>query len=288
MGEPLRVFVIGQNGMLGHVVMRYLSERGFSISTSDARYSADPRDPLIEAVRESEAQYVVNCLGRVKQKTSDRDDLYRANAIFPIQLASRLRSDQYLLHASSDCVFSGREGGYSSDGERDAADVYGVSKLLGEMVANAGTATVLRVSIVGPQLVGQTGLLSWFLGQPIDHPVAGFTNHLWNGVTTLAWAKLVEQCVNDRERGGQLSPLMQIGSPVVTKFELLCAFRQVFGTQHVIEPVEAPDRIDRSLLPDHQCSPIEVQLEELCRWYGPFPRDRAIGVPADAADRPTA
>lgn len=53
--RPLSVFVLGHSGMLGHLVAPYLTEQGCEVITSDARYQALPRDPLIEAVRDSVA-----------------------------------------------------------------------------------------------------------------------------------------------------------------------------------------------------------------------------------------
>lgn len=265
------VFVVGHRGMLGHVVARHLAERGHRVLTSPARYAAGARDPLVEAVRDSRAAWVVNCLGRIWQKSTDPAELHRANALFPIHLGERLHAEQRLLHASTDCVFAGRRGGYRVDDERDAEDIYGVSKLLGEAVARRPRTTVVRTSIVGPERPDAAGagkgLLAWFLSQPEGEPLRGFTNHRWNGITTLEWAKLADELIAAADRGAALPSVIQPATEVVTKYELLCRFRQAFDTAHVIDPVAAAEGADRSLVPTHPRAPIEAQLAELSAWH---------------------
>jgi dTDP-4-dehydrorhamnose reductase len=260
------VFVAGHRGMLGHVVARHLTEAGFEVRTNDARYGGTGADPLVAAARASDARYVVNYIGRIWQKSMDPADLFRANALLPIHLAQRLRSDQHLFHASTDCVFAGTRGGYAVDDVPDASDEYGVSKQLGEGVAHWPNVSVLRVSIVGPDLGGGHGLLGWFLKQPEDRPVNGFVNHFWNGITTLEWARILVERITRLERGEAHTPLTQPGTERVDKYALLCAFRDAFGTRHEIRPVEAESRVDRTLVPTERRVAIAEQLAMLCRW----------------------
>src|SRR5439155_12267180 len=104
-------------GMLGHVVALYFRESGFDVVTSEARYTGGPRDDLVEEVRTSQAGWVVNAIGRIKQKSTDAVQLLLTNAQLPVHLAARLRPGQRLLHASTDCVFSGRRGLYHTSDE---------------------------------------------------------------------------------------------------------------------------------------------------------------------------
>lgn len=263
------VFVLGHRGMLGHVAARYFAEKGCRVETSPARYSGDADDPLIAAVRASPAQFVMNCLGRIKQKSANADELYRGNTVFPLHLRERMRADQYLIHASSDCVFSGTRGRYAINDLRDATDVYGLSKALGEEVSRAPNTTVLRVSIVGPELDADAGagLLAWFLRQPVERPVSGYRNHLWNGITTLEWAVLVYDLIQRRERNEELPSLIQPGTEPLDKATLLTMFRDAFATRHVIRSVDAPDTVDRTLIPTDRRDPMPAQLVALARWY---------------------
>jgi dTDP-4-dehydrorhamnose reductase len=250
--------------MLGHVAARFLEQQGCEVATSPARYGGAARDPLVETVRDSGCGWVVNALGRIKQKTEDPNDLYLANSLFPLHLGARMRPEQRLIHASSDCVFSGRRGRYAIGDERDAEDVYGLSKALGEAVAQPGRCWVIRTSIIGPELGKGWGLLGWFLRQAGE--VNGFTNHLWNGITTLEWAGIAWELMN-----GQLSaegPLTQAGTwPALSKCEVLRLIGKTWGLAVKVRPAEAKDAVDRTLLPTLKRAPLEQQLCKLRAWY---------------------
>ena len=272
------VFVAGHRGMLGHMVARHLEENGYPVRTSDARYGGSAADSLVDAARATDARYVVNCIGRIWQKSMERADLFLANALLPIHLAQRLRPDQHLFHASTDCVFAGTRGGYTVDDRPDADDEYGVSKQLGEGVARWPNVSVLRVSIVGTDLGGGHGLLGWFLKQPQDRPVNGYVNQHWNGITTLEWARILVERIARLERGAGHLALTQPGTDPVDKYTLLCAFRDAFGTHHDIRPVEAPTAIDRTLVPTERRAPIAEQLATLSACSEQPTAHRAAGA----------
>lgn len=260
----MRVFVAGHRGMLGHVVARYLTENGCQVVCSDQRYQAVPYDPLVEEIRASGCIWVVNTLGKIKQKCQSPDALFQANCLFPVQLKMRLRHDQRLIQASTDCVFSGRAGEYCIESEPDPEDEYGLSKLLGECVAEPGRAYILRTSIIGPEPAAGAGLMSWFLHQ--QGSVKGFVNHVWNGITTLEWSKACLELIRG-ERPWQ-TPLWQLGVwPPVSKYELLQMIGSAWAHKISIEAVNASIAIDRSLKPTWLRRPISEQLLELKQWY---------------------
>lgn len=260
----MRVLVLGHKGMLGHVVARYLREEGIDVVTTKARYQALPNDPLIREAKESKADWIVNAIGTIKQKSAEPLDLFTGNALLPMHLKSFLLAGQRLIHASTDCVFAGTRGNYRTTDERDAQDVYGLSKLLGESIAENGRCNIIRTSIIGPELRSGSGLMGWFLAQRTG--VNGFTNHFWNGITTLEWAKVAHGFIT-----GTIVPtgaITQVGSESpVSKFELLGIIARNWGHEIEIAPTEAPERIDRTLLPDLPRSGLERQLQELRRWY---------------------
>jgi dTDP-4-dehydrorhamnose reductase len=260
----MKVFILGHRGMLGHVAARYLADAGFEILTSDRRYDGSPRDPLVEEVRCSGAAWVVNAIGRIKQKCCDPAQLLRANAQLPVHLAARLAPGQRLVHASSDCVFSGRAGWYRTGDERDADDDYGFSKVLGESAAVWDRCQIFRVSMVGPERHGGHGLLGWFFQQ--TRPVDGFTNHRWNGITTLEWCKRAAALMD-----GSWTPpgaVVQFASAQpVSKYELLQLAAGVWDHRIEIRPTAAPMPVDRTLVGDVVCAPFDQQLGELRQWY---------------------
>ena len=262
----MKVLVLGHRGMLGHVVSRYLSDQGMEVMTIEMRYKGAPDDELISAVRDSEAAWIVNGIGKIKQKSADQFDLFLANAQMPAHLRLFLRPDQRLIHASTDCVFSGRQGDYRVDDYRDAGDLYGLSKILGEISAELGRCQVIRTSIIGPELGKPSGLMGWFLDQ--EKQVNGFTNHLWNGVTTLEWAKICEAIICGNLR--PTSPILQTGSSdKISKCELLELIGELWPHPVRVHPTEAKDRVDRTLRPELVRAPLRQQIQELRDWY-PF------------------
>jgi dTDP-4-dehydrorhamnose reductase len=263
-----RVFVLGHRGMLGHLAGRYLQEQGCEIMTSQLRYTGLPHDPLLRAVRDSGCRWVINAIGLIKQKSDDPVQLYQLNSILPIHLALQLGPEQRLIHASTDCVFSGRRGWHAADETRDADDVYGFSKALGEQVALDPRAVVMRVSIIGPDLGTGTGLLAWFLKQ--QGSIRGYTNHFWNGITTLEWAKAAWEIICGT--APRTSGLIQLGvSDRSSKYEMLALFKEIWSQDTVIEPAAPAEAADRTLQPDWLRKPLREQLLELKNWMDSTP-----------------
>lgn len=238
----MRVLVLGQRGMLGHVVSRYLREQGHII-TEGQRY-----DGAIE-LRDAEA--VVNCAGVV----SGTQGLFMANALLPLHIAARLEG-RVLVQPSTDCVFDGKRGWYSVDDESNATDDYGLSKRLGEGCLAFPGVVVLRTSIIGP---GERGLLGWFLRQ---ERADGWTDHIWNGITSLTWAELAGDAITGRIAPG----LHQPTSTTITKCDLLRLVGEVFDHRIEVRPVTTEPR-DRSLVPTITTPPLREQLIALRKWH---------------------
>jgi dTDP-4-dehydrorhamnose reductase len=253
------VFVLGHRGMLGRVVRRYLAEQGCRVATTDERFAGGSDDPLIEEVLRSGADIVVNCAGAVPSRVTDRNEMLRSNALLPQQLATRLGSGQMLIHASSDGVFDGSGGPYDADEVPDAIDTYGMSKRLGELAMHLTSAIVVRTSIVGTG----GGLLGWLLDQHDD--VEGYTNHLWSGVTTLEWARVCWELINDAD--SRSYGIVHVTSQeAVSKHVLLETAAQVFGSPIRVRPTVARQSINRALTPTMQRTSIRAQLVELRDW----------------------
>jgi dTDP-4-dehydrorhamnose reductase len=205
--------------------------------------SADDPSSLHGALNAFTPQVVINCIGVVKQLEQAADPLIAIpiNSLLPHQLAAAARAHgARLVHVSTDCVFSGRKGQYSESDAPDAEDLYGRSKLLGE-VTGAGCLT-LRTSIIGPEPSGRaTGLLDWFLRQ--TGSVRGFRRAIFSGLPTVALAELIRDFVlpNDTLEG-----LYHVGAEPIDKFGLLQLIRERWGKSVEIEPCDLPE-IDRSL-----------------------------------------
>ncbi len=190
--------------------------------------------------------FIVNAIGITKPYIHDDNshEISRAlhvNSLFPDWLG---RLEVPTLQIATDCVYSGVRGGYDEHSPHDALDVYGKTKSLGESCWPA--MHHLRCSIIGPESQARKFLLEWFLQQPRGAEVSGFTNHDWNGVTTLHFARICAGAIRHRAKLAHLQHLLPAAP--VTKFRLLQLFASEFDRQDiVINPVEAAHKIDRTL-----------------------------------------
>jgi dTDP-4-dehydrorhamnose reductase len=254
-----RVLVLGGTGMLGHKVWQTLHDRfdtwatvraervpavePFSTLRSITGVRADDFDSIVRACAEARPQVIVNCIGIVKQLKTASDPVpsIAINALFPHRLAGLARAlGARLLHISTDCVFNGTRGGYSEPDAPDATDLYGRSKLLGEVTGPE--CLTLRTSIIGRELSGTTGLAEWFLGHRGGR-VEGYTHARFSGVTTGTLAGLLAELI---ERHPALEGLYHVASEPISKYDLLLELNRAFEAGVTIEPSDDV-RIDRSL-----------------------------------------
>lgn len=256
-----RVLVLGGSGMLGHKLLQLLGERfdaSATVRDADAWHGhpllgdhqrvvggvdAGRPETVAEALARVRPQVVVNCIGIVKQRSAANDPVrcIRVNALFPHLLARQCReSGCRLIHISTDCVFSGRSGGYSEADIPDPVDLYGRSKLLGEVVG-PGCLT-LRTSMIGREIARQAGLLEWFVAQRGGH-VEGYQRAVFSGLTTIALARLIGDVVSHH---AALEGLFHVASQPISKYDLLVRINDALDLGIEIEPASEP-ACDRSL-----------------------------------------
>lgn len=259
----MKIAVLGSSGMLGSATFQYLSERFPGSVYATARSSAvkkifpesaanitvgidvENADALTGFLREVRPDVVVNCVGVVKQLASAEDPLVAIpiNSILPHRLA-RLADlvGARLVHISTDCVFTGRKGDYRESDVPDAEDLYGRSKLLGEV--DYPNAVTLRTSIIGREIGSRNGLVEWFLSQ--SGAVRGYRRAIFSGLTTDELVRVIAERVlpNPDLRG-----VYHVSVDPISKFDLLGIVRDVYGVATEIEPDDAV-AIDRSLNSD--------------------------------------
>ena len=258
----MRVLVLGGEGMLGHRVCRRLGER-FEIW---ATYRDQPRDwvrfgdvdlrralggvdasdfaTVASAVERAQPDAVINCIGIVKQRNEAKMAVptVRVNSLLPHLLADLCAAcDARLIHVSTDCVFSGERGSYTEDDTPDPVDLYGRSKLLGEVTRDS--ALTLRTSIIGWEVMGNASLLEWFAAQR-NRRIRGYRRVIYSGLSTAALADVMAYVLEEQPR---LSGLYHVASQPVNKYELLTRLRDALGwTDLHVEP-DDDDYCDRSL-----------------------------------------
>lgn len=257
----MKVLVLGASGMLGNAMVRILSEDANLTIFGTARSRAvrdffapeiasqlivgidvENHDGLAKLFCEVRPDVVVNCIGLVKQLAQAEDPLMALpiNAMLPHRLAALCDlAGARLVHMSTDCVFSGKKGGYRETDIPDAEDLYGRSKLLGEV--DYPHSVTLRTSIIGHELQSAHGLIGWFLSQ--EAKCKGYTRAIFSGFPTVEVAKIVRDVVIPRR---DLAGVYHVAAEPISKYELLRLVAEVYGKSIEIVP-DGSLVIDRSL-----------------------------------------
>ena len=247
----MKILVLGGSGMLGHKLSQifasrfetYLTVRGsasayerFAIFNQDRMISdvrAEDLASVERALQSVQPDVVVNCVGIVKQDPTAKDPIasIQINSLFPQQVARlAVPAGARLIHLSTDCVFSGRRGNYSEEDLPDPPDLYGRSKLLGEVERD--NCLTIRTSMIGRELRGSHGLLEWFLSQR-NGPVRGFKRAIFSGFTTQALSELIAKVIIDHP---ELNGIWHAASEPISKFDLLTLVKQTYKLAVEIEP----------------------------------------------------
>jgi dTDP-4-dehydrorhamnose reductase len=256
----MRLLILGGGGMLGHKLWQVCGPRFDTHVTvrgpasayrrygifDDARLipgvDAGDFDSVIRAMGLARPDAVVNCVGIVKQLAAARDSIQSlsVNALFPHRVAALCAATgARFVHISTDCVFAGTKGRYTEDDVPDATDLYGRSKLLGEVGAPALT---LRTSMIGRELSTSSGLVEWFLanrGRTVD----GYTRACFSGLTTGALSHVIAEIL---EHHPGIAGLQHLAGDPVNKHELLMLLRDTLAIPIDIHPRDEP-AIDRTL-----------------------------------------
>jgi dTDP-4-dehydrorhamnose reductase len=161
--------------------------------------------------------YVINCIGLIHQE--DKQDIsvtsyINLNSLFPHKVAKECENHQAkLVHFSTDCVFSGKQGNYSETDTPDAEDYYGKSKLLGEL--NYSDHITIRTSIIGHELTTKHSLIDWFLSQD---SIIGYGQAVFSGIPISHISDILADFVigNNKLRG-----VYHLSAEPISKYALL-------------------------------------------------------------------
>lgn len=251
-----KVLILGADGMLGSACYKTLRLNpsitviGTTRRNSPGLVRYEVGLDSLESLLTNEYDYVVNCIGVIKQKINPNNqesvsNTWAVNAKLPKEIASlcELQSIK-AIQIATDCAFSGSRGNYTENDLLDAEDLYGLSKVSGEIPSSH--VLNLRCSIIGREMYGKHSLLEWFLAQEIGADIQGYTNHFWNGVTTLTFASILEGIIaNDSFKSGtyHLVPADQ-----TSKFNLLSLFKEQFNRNDLrITPTTDSKMVNRTL-----------------------------------------
>lgn len=260
----MKLAILGAAGMLGHTLYQVLAERfpdTWAVvrkpAAHYARYGLFDAERIVDGFEARDAgavrgvldrlqpDVVLNAVGLTTRKLGGQraSDVIAVNAVLPHVLKEwGVENGRRLIHFSTDCVFSGAAGPYAEDHPRDAKDLYGQSKALGE-VEGEGVLTI-RSSIIGLELEGDTELLEWVRKQRGAH-IQGYRRVMYSGVTTRTMAEVVRTLL---VQGVSFGGIRQLASEPISKYALVTLASELLGVGAVVEPVDHPSS-NKVLLP---------------------------------------
>ena len=230
-----RILIFGGDGMLGHQLLKSF-QSNYHVTTTlrnsinsyksfelfnheNSIFDIDVRNfkDINEVFVNVKPEVVINCVGIVKQRSESKDAIesIKINSLLPHQL--ELLCGQYnarLIQISTDCVFSGKKGDYLEEDIPDAEDIYGRTKLLGEVFSE--NAITLRTSIIGLELSRKQGLVEWFLAQ--RGTIKGYSKAIFTGFTTIELASIIDTIIIKHPG---LTGLWHVSSNPINKYQLL-------------------------------------------------------------------
>ncbi len=257
----MKILVIGGSGMLGHKLLQrwktgfdvwttlkgeFRDYERFGIFEREKTFTgvdAEQLETVEKAVEKVQPEVIFNAVGIIKQLPSSKNVIktLTLNSIFPHRLAKIAeRYDSRLINISTDCVFAGKKGNYNEEDVSDAADVYGKSKNLGEVMGK--NCLTLRTSIIGRELQTSHSLVEWFLSNR-GKKVKGFSKAIYTGFPTIVLADIIADLILNHK---DLSGLYHVSAEPINKYDLLNLIKEAYQADIDIEPF-ADFEIDRSL-----------------------------------------
>ena len=238
------LLVLGSSGMIGSGVLDSFSNSQLEVVESNrsgqshiSKNKVIKFDILSSNLDEIFSQIprnsiVLNLAGVIRHKFSSENEKFvsevmKVNGEFPIKLVEKANKyDCKVVQIATDCVFSGSLGNYNEDSRKDASDLYGTSKIEGEVKAD--NLMTIRVSVVGKEKRNHFELMDWVLNQKTGAEINGYVNHYWNGVTSLQLGRILEGALSEDFIAGTFH-LVPAGQ--VSKYELVSLIASYGGRE---------------------------------------------------------
>lgn len=247
-----KILVVGCRGMAGHVIYKKLQDKfevygiARNIEESERVFNLDVKDTerLQKIIKENNFYAVINCIGILNKDAEDHPaKAIWFNSYFPHFLEEiTMNTTTKVIHISTDCVFSGKKGGYTEDDFKDGIGFYAQSKALGEII-NQKDLTI-RTSIIGPEIKDGIGLFHWFMSRKKDEELKGFTRAFWSGLTTVELANVIRYVLEN-----DITGLLQVApTKKIDKYSLLKLFNEVFRNNQISIQPNGDYSVDKSLV----------------------------------------
>jgi dTDP-4-dehydrorhamnose reductase len=266
-----RIVIFGGTGMLGRYMVKYFSDKYAVIeinrSTFDiGKISVDEIIKYLNTVI-CEGDLVLNCAGVINKRADiTESEMIKVNSIFPY-LLSQVVSEKmaWMVQPTTDCVFSGNKGLYNYSDVKDAKDIYGITKSIGEV--NGNRCSVIRCSIIGEEVGNSRSLVEWAKSQR-GSKVKGYTNHKWNGITCLQYAKEIDNMIGKGFPKNLIFTSFWVDNEgqkrdCISKYDLLLLLNKIYNLDLEIECHETDISIDRTLSGTEVCVSLNDQIQEM-------------------------
>ena len=120
----MRFLILGCNGMAGHTISRYMLHQGHDVLGFDRIISpfvksvagdATDTDSLRALIESEKFDAGINCIGILNPFAEERKALavFLNSYLLHFLAEATAELDTQVIHMSTDCVFSGKRGGYS-------------------------------------------------------------------------------------------------------------------------------------------------------------------------------
>jgi len=237
------VFILGAGGMLGAYLTKYLKDSiGITREYIDAtQVKGDDFIGQMEAFNPQKGDTIINAIG-ITNKHTERSswEFLLVNSFFPKRLADYCEdNDIQMIHITTDCVFTGTEGNYDENSLHDDNSIYGFSKSHGE----PRNCTVIRTSIIGENRKSNADLLEWV--RHSSGTIQGWTNHYWNGITCLQFAKICEEIIREKKFWKGVKHIYSPKS--LDKCSLVETIKSIYELDVAVAPAEASQACNRTL-----------------------------------------
>ena len=259
----MKLLILGSSGLLGNTLTKYFFEKnnyetfGFLRDTAKLKFFKRKYinrliiiqdilniNDLSSKIKVLRPNVIINCIGQTNkirgQNLNNLENYININSLFPFRLKALCDEIQSrLIHFSSDCVFSGEKGFYSERDNPDPTDVYGKSKLLGEL--DSENIITIRKSVIGHELDSKKGLLEWFLNQ--EGYVEGYKEAIFSGLTVLELARIIDMYILPNKN---IKGIIHLSAEPISKYDLLKIIANQYNKIINIKP-NKEIKIDRSL-----------------------------------------
>ena len=259
----MRILILGANGILGHTLFLYIRNYFRDVELlglcgkklEGTNFKKEYFSNLVEMdllnsgsldnlIRKFNPDFVINC--SVKKQLSNSDyrivDSIYINSILPHNISNLTFTNKFkFIHISTDSVFGNFGKNKNEESELIVQDLYSASKALGEPI-NLSTI-VLRTSLIGHSLTGDTGLIDWVMRQNI---ISGYDNHIFAGITSLELSKIICLIIFSNKFN---SGTYHISGKSISKYELIKLMVEIYNLDvNLIK--ETSGAVDRSLSSD--------------------------------------